>query len=166
MNRFAELSWSGDPLRAGVCAALAPRRSNLAAPVVLATAQLVVAAALALVGATSFVGGRAGGAVLLRADRAVQDVGGALLFPASLSPVNPTFVGGVLFGWAVVLFVSAPITAALLVTSTAGRPARSSAPYAGLKPTTTREKHHATRPSRTDRPSGLRHRLRHLGVRR
>ncbi|HEV7962359.1 MAG TPA: MFS transporter [Actinoplanes sp.] len=101
-------------------------------------------AALALFGVASFVGGLAANAGLLIASRAVQGVGGALLFPATLSLVNTTFTeghernralavwgsagagglslgvlaGGVLtglFGWAAVFFVNVPITAALLV---------------------------------------------------
>ncbi|HEY0451085.1 MFS transporter [Actinophytocola sp.] len=100
--------------------------------------------ALGLSGVASLAGGLAGNASVLIACRAVQGVGGALLFPAILSLVNTTFAkgrernravavlgsagvgglslgvlaGGVLtgsFGRQAVFFVDVPITAALLV---------------------------------------------------
>jgi EmrB/QacA subfamily drug resistance transporter len=101
-------------------------------------------AALGLFGVASLGGGLAHHGGLLVASRAVQGIGGALLFPATLSLVNTIFdegrertqaiavwgsagagglslgvlAGGVLtglFGWPAVFFVNVPITAALLV---------------------------------------------------
>ncbi|KAA2265735.1 MFS transporter [Solihabitans fulvus] len=54
----------------------------------------VFAAALALYAVSSLVGGLASGPGLLVAARAVQGVGGALLFPATLSLVNTMFAEG------------------------------------------------------------------------
>src|SRR6266545_443171 len=100
-------------------------------------------AALSLFGLASLAGGLAQHAGLLIAARAVQGIGGAVLFPATLSLVNTTFeegrernraiavwgsagagglslgvlAGGVLtgvFGWPAVFFVNVPIVAALL----------------------------------------------------
>jgi len=101
-------------------------------------------AALGLFGVASLSGGLAHHGGLLVASRLVQGIGGALLFPATLSLVNTIFdqgrertraiavwgsagagglslgvlAGGVLtglFGWPAVFFVNVPITAALLV---------------------------------------------------
>jgi EmrB/QacA subfamily drug resistance transporter len=100
--------------------------------------------ALALFGLASLAGGLAQHAGLLIAARAAQGVGGAFLFPATLSLVNTIFeqgpernraisvwgsagagglslgvlAGGVLtglFGWPAVLFVNVPVTAVLLL---------------------------------------------------
>ncbi|WP_258572617.1 MFS transporter [Actinomadura parmotrematis] len=94
--------------------------------------------ALGLYAASSLVGALAGGPGLLVAARAVQGLGGALLFPATLSLINTTFaegaqrnralavwggagasgltlgslLGGVLtdaFGWASVFYVNVPL---------------------------------------------------------
>ncbi len=104
----------------------------------------VFMAALGLFGVASLAGGLAHHGGLLVASRAVQGIGGALLFPATLSLVNTIFdqgrqrtraiavwgsagagglsvgvlAGGVLtgvFGWPAVFFVNVPIVAALLV---------------------------------------------------
>src|SRR6266511_2727559 len=101
-------------------------------------------AALSLFGLASLAGGLAQHAGLLIAARAVQGIGGAVLFPATLSLVNTTFeegrernraiavwgsagagglslgvlAGGVLtglFGWPAVFFVNVPVTAALVL---------------------------------------------------
>ena len=101
-------------------------------------------AALALFGVASLAGGLTRHGGLLLASRAVQGIGGALLFPATLSLVNSIFgegrqrtraiavwgsagagglslgvlAGGVLtglFGWPAVFFVNVPIAAALLL---------------------------------------------------
>jgi EmrB/QacA subfamily drug resistance transporter len=101
-------------------------------------------AAVSLFGAASLGGGLADHGGLLIAARAAQGIGGAMLFPATLSLLNTTFeegrernraiavwgsagaggislgvlAGGVLtglFGWPAVFFVNVPVTAALLV---------------------------------------------------
>jgi len=125
-------------------------------------------AALGLFGVASLAGGLAGHAGLLLASRAVQGVGGALLFPATLSLVNTTFAeghernralavwgsagagglslgvlaGGVLtglFGWPAVFVVNVPITAALLA----------------LAPLVLRDEGPAPRPRRFDIPGAV-----------
>jgi len=104
----------------------------------------VFMAALSLFGLASLAGGLAQHAGLLIAARAAQGIGGAVLFPATLSLLNTTFeegrernraiavwgsagagglslgvlAGGVLtglFGWPAVFFVNVPVTAALLL---------------------------------------------------
>jgi MFS family permease len=104
----------------------------------------VLATGLALYGAASLAGGLAGDPVLLLAARAVQGLGGALVFPATLSLVNTIFaegrernralsvwagagaaglvigvlLGGALtewLGWESVFFVNVPLAAVALV---------------------------------------------------
>jgi MFS family permease len=104
----------------------------------------VFVAGLALYGVASFVGGLAGEQVVLLAARAVQGLGGALVFPATLSLVNTAFpegrernralavwagagaaglvigvfLGGVLtegFGWESVFFVNVPLAGLALM---------------------------------------------------
>ncbi len=99
--------------------------------------------ALAVFGTASLAGGFAGSPAVLVASRAVQGLGGAVLFPATLSLITTTFpegrernralavwgsaggsglavgvlAGGLLtsaFGWRSVLFVNVPIVALLL----------------------------------------------------
>jgi EmrB/QacA subfamily drug resistance transporter len=107
-------------------------------------ARRVLLAAVALYGLSSLVGGLAGTPWLLIAARAVQGVGGALLFPTILTLINTTFpagaertralaawgaagggglaagalLGGVLtdyLGWDWVFFVNVPVAALILV---------------------------------------------------
>jgi EmrB/QacA subfamily drug resistance transporter len=110
-------------------------------------------AALGLFGVASLAGGLAHHVGVLVAARAVQGVGGALLFPSTLSLVNTTFeqgrertraisvwgsagaaglslgvlAGAVLtglFGWQAVFYVNVPVTAALLLLAPVVLPGR------------------------------------------
>jgi MFS family permease len=110
-------------------------------------------AALGLFGVASLAGGLAHHVGVLVAARAAQGVGGALLFPSTLSLVNTTFeqgrertraisvwgsagaaglslgvlAGAVLtglFGWQAVFYVNVPVTAALLLLAPVVLPGR------------------------------------------